>query len=251
MNAAAKFNWGLPAQGSTYAPAIDWGIGLIHWVMVGMFLLWGSFMLYCLIRFRRQPGVSAVYAEPGHLTAMIPDIAVVIFELTLIGVYGLPQWGIMKQHVPAEAECTVVRVIAEQFAWNVHYAGPDGKFGRTDPALAGMNNPIGLDRSDPAAKDDVFAMNEVHAPLGKKVLIYLSSKDVIHDFFVPEFRMKQDAVPGLRIPLWFEPSAAGAYEIGCAQLCGIAHYAMRGDFVVQTQKEFDAWIKAQARLDAI
>ena len=251
MSVAAKFNWGLPAQASTYAPAIDWGIGLIHWVMVAMFVLWGSFMLYCLIRYRSAASRRAEYAEPGHLTSMIPDVAVVIFELVLIAVYGLPHWAEMKQHLPAEADCTVVHVVAEQFAWNVHYAGPDGKFGRTDPALVGMNNPIGLDRSDPLAKDDVFAMNEVHAPLGKMVLIYLTSKDVIHDFFVPEFRMKQDIVPGLRIPLWFEPTAAGAYEIGCAQLCGIAHYAMRGDFVVETPAQFTAWLKAQAKLDAI
>lgn len=251
MHAVASFNWGLPPQASTYAPAIDWGIGLIHWVMVGMFLLWGSFMAYCLLAFRRRPGVAAVYAEPSHTTALIPDVAVVIFELTLIAVYGLPRWAEMKQHVPLEADCTVVHVVAEQFAWNVHYPGADGKFGRTNPSLVGMNNPIGLDRSDPAAKDDVFAMNEVHAPLGKKVLIYLTSKDVIHDFFVPEFRMKQDAVPGLRIPLWFEPTAVGTYEIGCAQLCGIAHYAMRGDFVVQTPKDYAAWLKAQAKRDAI
>lgn len=251
MHALASFNWGLPAQASTYAPAIDWGIGLIHWVMLLMFALWGGFMLWCLIRFRRAPGVPAVYAEMSHTTAMIPDIAVVIFEITLIAVYGLPRWTEMKQHVPADADCAVVRVVAEQFAWNVQYAGPDGKFGRTDAAMATMNNPLGLDRADPAAKDDIFAMNEVHAPLGKKVLIYLTSKDVIHDFFVPEFRMKQDVVPGLRIPLWFEPTAAGTYEIGCAQLCGIAHYAMRGDFVVETPKEFNAWLKAQAKLDAI
>jgi len=87
MHAVASFNWGLPPQASTYAPAIDWGIGLIHWVMVAMFLLWGSFMVFCLLRYRRQPGIAAVYAEPSHTTALIPDIAVVIFELTLIAVY--------------------------------------------------------------------------------------------------------------------------------------------------------------------
>ncbi len=129
----------------------------------------------------------------------------------------------------------------------MHYAGPDGKFGRTMPSLMNMNNPIGLDATDPAAADDVVTQNEIHAPLGKPVLVYLTSKDVIHSFFIPEFRMKTDAVPGLRVPLWFEPTKAGQYEIGCAQLCGIAHYAMRGDFFVLEPKAYDAWLKAQVK----
>lgn len=247
MSSFLSFTWGLPPQASTAAPAIDFGIGLLHWVMLVMFLVWGSFMAWCLVAYRARPGHRAQYAEPNHLTAIIPDALVVVFEVVFIFAYALPQWAVFKQRPPREAEATVIRVVAEQFAWNVHYAGRDGAFGRTATALVDMNNPLGLDHDDPAAADDVTAVNEVHAPLGKPVLLYLTSKDVIHSFFVPEFRVKQDAVPGLRLPLWFEPTVPGTYEIGCAQLCGIAHYAMRGDFTVDDPKAFDAWLKARAK----
>ncbi len=244
MQGSGAFNWGLPASMSTEAPVIDYGIGLIHWAMIVMFVVWGSFMTWCLIRFRSRPGHRAEYAEPSHATALIPDLLVVVFEVALIIGYGIPRWNEYRRHKPDESQATVIRIVAEQFAWNAHYAGPDGKFGRTAANLMTMNNPVGLDRTDPAAADDVTSANEIAAPLGKTVLLYLHSKDVIHSFFVPEFRMKADTVPGLRVPLWFNPTTPGSYEIGCAQLCGIAHYAMRGDFLVLEPKKFDAWLKA-------
>lgn len=247
MQPGSAFNWGLPASASLEAPVIDFGIGVIHWAMVIMFIVWGSFMTWALIKFRARPGHRADPRDPSHATALIPDVLVVIFEVALIIGYGIPRWNEYRRHKPAEESATVIRIVAEQFAWNAHYAGPDGKFGRTAATLVTMNNPIGLDHTDPAAADDITSINEVAAPLGKTVLLYLHSKDVIHSFFVPAFRMKADTVPGLRVPLWFNPTAVGDYEIGCAQLCGIAHYAMRGDFKVLEPRAFDAWLKAQAK----
>ena len=136
--------------------------------------------------------------------------------------------------------------VAEQFGWNIQYPGPDGQFGRKSFEFIDSSNVLGLDPEDPAGKDDVVTLNQLYIPTGKPTLVYLSSKDVIHSFFIPEFRIKQDATPGMKVSMWFEPNRVGKYEIGCAQLCGIGHATMRGDVEVQTPEDFDAWLKRQA-----
>lgn len=240
-------NWGLPPAASTYAGEIDFGIKLIHWAMLFIFVLWGVFFAYLLVRYRRRPGVPAQRdQEHSVLKSLAPDIAVMVFEIALIALYALPVWSRIKVAFPDPASAHLVDIISEQFAWNAHYPGPDGKFGRRNPKLLHFSNPIGLDPADPAAADDVVSANEVHMPLGKPTLIRLTSKDVIHSFFVPEFRIKQDAVPGMEIPVWVEPTKAGTYEISCAQLCGFAHSLMRGDVMVHTPEDYAAWVKAQA-----
>ena len=156
---------------------------------------------------------------------------------------------------PRRAKRWSFEVTGEQFAWNVHYAGPDGVFGRTDIKLIDLqSNPLGLDRSDPAAKDDVTTVNQLYLPVNKPIIVRLRSKDVIHSFGVPEFRVKQDAVPGLTIPIWFVPNVTTAemrtrtgnpefqYQIACAQLCGLGHARMRGFVTVQTAEEFQKWM---------
>lgn len=243
-----NYGWLLPVAASTYAKDIDWGIWVIHVAMIAIFILWGIFFTYLLVKYRARPGVAAQREDKhaGHLKSLAPDIAVMIFEIGLIFFYAIPVWSRVKLEFPRPEESNQVDVIAEQFAWNVHYPGADGKFGRRSPDLVHFNNPIGLDRDDPAAQDDIVGANELHMPLGKPTLIRLSSKDVIHSFFVPEFRLKQDAMPGMTIPVWVEPSLAGKFEISCAQLCGFAHSLMRADVFVHTPEEFDAWAKAHA-----
>jgi cytochrome c oxidase subunit 2 len=139
-------------------------------------------------------------------------------------------------------------VVAEQFAWNVHYPGADGEFGRTDAKLVNPDNPIGLDRNDPSGKDDITTINRLNLPVGKPVIVFLSSKDVVHSFGLPQMRVKQDAVPGIVQPVWFTPTATGRWDIACSQLCGIAHYRMKGIYTVQTQAQYDAWLKEEAAL---
>ena len=169
--------------------------------------------------------------------------------------FRIPLWAARVDHRPSESEALVVQVTAEQFAWNAHYAGPDGVFGRTDIKLLDLqSNPLGLDRTDPAAKDDVTTLNQIYLPANKPVIVKLRSKDVIHSFGVPELRVKQDAVPGLTIPIWFVPNVTTAemraqtgnpefqYEIACAQLCGLGHFRMRGFVTVQTAEEFQKWM---------
>lgn len=240
------FNWGLPEAASTFAPEIDFGIGLIHWAMVLIFILWGIFFTYLLIRYRRQEGVPAERKHEGVLKSLVPDAIVLAFEICLIAFYAIPGWGRIKLNFPKPEDSNLVNVVAEQFAWNIQYPGPDGKFGRGDAKFIDSANVLGLDPEDPDGKDDIVTLNELHVPLGKPTLIRLTSKDVIHSFFVPAFRIKQDAVPGMNISMWFEPSRAGKYEIGCSQLCGIGHANMRGDVEAQSPEEFKAWLGSQS-----
>jgi cytochrome c oxidase subunit 2 len=149
-------------------------------------------------------------------------------------------------------------VVGEQFAWNVHYPGPDGEFGRTDPTLVDQQtNPLGIDRSDPAAQDDLTTINQLHLPVNRPAIVHLSSKDVIHSFMLNEFRVKQDAVPGIDIPAHFTPTVTTDemrerlgdpkfnYEIACAQLCGLGHFRMRGFVHIDTPEEYQAWLASQ------
>jgi cytochrome c oxidase subunit 2 len=138
-------------------------------------------------------------------------------------------------------------LIGEQFAWNVHYPGPDGKFGRTDIAKVTADNPLGLDRADAAAKDDITTINQLYLPVNRTVLIQLSSKDVIHSLGLIEMRVKQDAIPGMTMPVWFVPTRVGEYEIACSQLCGLGHFRMRGFVTIQSDADFRKWFDDQQR----
>ena len=140
-----------------------------------------------------------------------------------------------------------MRVVAEQFAWNVHYPGKDGKFGKASISLIDAENPLGLDRNDPDAKDDIITLNQLNIPVNKPVIVYLTSKDVIHSFTLYEMRVKQDAIPGMDIPVWFVPTRVGEYEITCSQLCGLGHYRMRGFVNVKSTADFATWMAEQVK----
>ena len=211
------------------------------------FVLWGAFFVWCLVRYRKREGVPAAYSKGRRWFLWIPLLGVFAAEIWLIFFVGVPTWSTLMEKLPATEQAVVVEVVAEQYAWNVHYPGPDGRFGKREASLIGPANPLGLDEADPAARDDAVSLNELHAPLGKRVLVHLTSKDVIHSFFVPEFRIKRDAVPGMRVSLWFEPIRMGRFEMVCAQLCGLGHYRMRGDLFVESQEEFDAWLREQSQ----
>jgi cytochrome c oxidase subunit 2 len=137
-------------------------------------------------------------------------------------------------------------VTGRQFFWVVRYPGPDGLFGRTAPDLITTENTLGLDKADGAAADDVVLLNELHLPAGRPARVLLRSTDVIHSFFVPEMRVKQNAVPGMNIAVWFTPTRPGQYEIACNQICGLGHYRMRGFLHVEERAAFEAWLREQA-----
>jgi cytochrome c oxidase subunit 2 len=253
-------NWlGLPELASAHGGEIDRIIQVIHVLMVVMFVGWGALFAYMLIRFRRKAHPQAVY---GGLASKAPKVAewgVVVAEVVLLVGFSIPLWSQRVDDFPPEDEALEVRVVAEQFTWNSHYAGNDGIFGRTDAKHIDVeSNPLGLDSADPHGKDDVTLVGLLHLPVDRPVIVHLSSKDVIHSFMLNEFRAKQDAVPGLSIPLWFVPTVTTAemrerlgnpkfdYEIACAQLCGIGHAKMRGFLTVHTAAEFDSWLTQES-----
>jgi cytochrome c oxidase subunit 2 len=135
-----------------------------------------------------------------------------------------------------------VRITGEQFAWNIHYPGPDHVFGRTRLDLISASNPVGIDRDDPAAVDDVGLLNILTVPVDRTVVIHLTSRDVIHSFTLNTMRVKQDAVPGMTARVWFTPTMTGDWEISCSQLCGLGHYRMRGELHVVTQEAWTRWL---------
>jgi cytochrome c oxidase subunit 2 len=246
---------GLPALAAANGAQIDGLIGWTHIFMLILFVGWGGFFVYCLIRFRRSRQPVANYTGVRSHASNYGEVAVAVVEAILLVGFSIPLWAARVDHMPSESEALVVEVTGEQFAWNIHYAGPDGKFGRTNIKLLDLqSNPLGLDRDDPAAKDDVTTLNQLYLPVNKPIIVRLRSKDVIHSFGVPEFRVKQDAVPGLTIPIWFVPNVTTAdmrtrmansefqYEIACAQLCGLGHAKMRGFVTVVTAEEFQKWL---------
>ena len=207
------------------------------------------------MRFRKSRHPVANYTGVNSHASNYFEIAVAVVEAILLFAFAIPLWAARVDHMPSASEALVVQVTAEQFAWNVHYAGPDGVFGRTDIKLLDLqSNPLGLDRDDPDGKDDVTTLNQMYLPVNKPIIVRLRSKDVIHSFGVPEFRVKQDAIPGLTIPIWFVPDVTTAemrtrtgnaefqYEIACAQLCGLGHARMRGFVTVQSAEEFPKWL---------
>jgi len=250
-------NWlGLPALASTHGGQIDGMIGWVHLFMLILFVGWGGFFTYALVRFRRSRHPVANYAGVKSHTSSYLEVGVAVVEAILLFGFAIPLWAARVDIMPSESEALVVQVTGEQFAWNMHYAGPDQVFGRTDIKLLDLqSNPLGLDRSDPAAKDDITTVNQLFLPVNRPIIVRLRSKDMIHSFGVPEFRVKQDAIPGLTIPIWFIPNVTTAemrtrtgnpefeYEIACAQLCGLGHYRMRGFVTVQTAEEFQKWME--------
>jgi len=237
---------GLPVAAAQHAPDVDSLISVVHWLMLVLFVGWGAFFVFVLFRFRKGANPRADYhGAKGKISKML-EIAIVVVEAVLLIFFAIPAWAKRVSNFPPESGATVVRVVGEQFAWNIHYPGADGKFGRTDVSLMAADNPLGLDRSDPAAKDDVTTINQLTLPVDKPVLVHLSSKDVIHSFGLYEMRVKQDAVPGLDMPVWFIPNRIGDYEITCSQLCGLGHYRMRGFVNVKSQADYQAFLAENA-----
>ena len=240
--------FGLPPVGSAHGHEIDFMIYLVHALMLVLFVGWAIYFVTVLFKFNRWANPKANYhGTHSHVSSYI-ETAVAIIEIILLVGFSIPFWAKQVDALPDRADRIEVRIIAEQFAWNIHYPGKDGIFGKTDYKFYDKQaNPLGLDSSDPAAKDDVITLNQFHIPIGRPVLIHLSSKDVIHSMALPIMRVKQDAIPGMTIPVWFTPTMTGNFEIGCAQLCGLGHYRMKGFLVVQTPEEYDAWLSEQSQ----
>jgi len=212
---------GLLPQASTFGPAVD-SLFMMVLIVTGVaFVLVEGLLVYFLIRYRHRPGQKAAYIHGNHRVELAWTI-IPGFMLFFLALYQRGTWATMKQQLPDESKSVLVAVSAKQFEWHATYAGADGR----------------LDTAD----DVVAPINILHVPLNQPVIVRLTAQDVIHSFFIPAFRLKQDAVPGMTIRLWFQATQTGEYELACAELCGLGHYRMRGHVTVDSPDDFKAWL---------
>ena len=237
---------GLPVLASTHGKDVDNLIIYVHWLMIVLFVGWFAYFVYTLFRFHRSRNPKADYiGVKGHASNYIEGAVALIEGVLLIGV-AIPLWAKAADKFPPENQSTVIQIVGQQFNWSARYPGKDGKFGKQDMRLVTAENIFGVDPKDENGKDDAQVMHEVHVVVNKPVICYISSRDVIHSFKIIAMRVTQDAIPGLRIPIWFVPTKEGRYQINCAQLCGNSHSAMTaGTLVVESQADFDKWVASK------
>ena len=218
-------NW-FPENVSTFGADVDGIFWFIFYIVTVWFLITEGLILYFIIRYRRKPGQKSVYATGNtwaQLAWVLAPMAIVVVLDFFIDIRSADVWAKVKlQRPPTDF---VVQGIGKQFNWQFVYPGPDGKFG---------------------TEDDITTDNELHIPVNKPIHVILMSKDVIHSFFLPHFRLKQDAMPGRQIPVWFEATKTGSFEIPCAELCGFGHSGMKGLLVVHTPEEYEKWRKEKS-----
>jgi cytochrome c oxidase subunit 2 len=232
---------GITPNASQHGFAIDSMLEMLHWFMLILFVGWASFYFYTLWRFQAKKNPRASYVgTTSHLPTKLEG-GVLVLEVVLLMSFAAPIWANRVDEFPTGPDVTHLRAVGQQFQWDFQYTGADGKFGRRDIKLVSPSNQLGLDQSDPAAADDLTAVNEMHLPVNKPCIVDVMSKDVIHDFCIPNMRVAQDAIPGAIIPMWFVPVKTGTYEIVCAQLCGNQHSAMRGTLVVDSEADYKKW----------
>lgn len=231
------------AQGVDVDRQMNFTLGIAGVAFVLAHILLGLF----LWRFGgKRSGPALYWHENRRLEITWTVVTAVVF--VGLGLQGSRIWAREYLTEPS-ANAMTVEVTGQQFAWNFRYPGPDGKFGRTRPDKVddSEGNYIGLDDSDPAGNDDITIQNIVAVPVNRPILLIVRSRDVLHSFFVPVLRFKQDAVPGMGIPVHFTATKIGEYEVACAELCGMQHYKMRARFLVMSDADFAAWLKARSQ----
>jgi cytochrome c oxidase subunit 2 len=222
-------SWMLPHGSSTFAREVD-GIYYLILVITGIaFVVVELGLVWFLIKYRARPGRPAHYTH-GSNKAEIIWTSITAVTVVILGLISAPIWNEIKGRDSVPPNAFPIRVHVKQFEWNFIYPGPDGKLG---------------------TPDDFTRRNQLHVPVGRPVVVELESEDVIHSFFIPAFRIKQDAVPGMHIRAWFQATEAGVYELGCAELCGLGHYKMRAVVTALSPEEYERWLAAQASTVAL
>jgi cytochrome c oxidase subunit 2 len=227
--------------------ASNWGyiddtITLTFWITGVVFVAVVLFTAYCVWRFKYRPEARSQYKPEDH------KLEWWLTGLTSVGVAGMliPGLFVWNQFVTVPDNATEVEVFAKQWSWAYRLPGKDGKLGTSNVRLINDDNPFGVDPKDPNGQDDVLIDGEdLHLPLNKPVKVLLRSIDVLHDFYVPEFRAKMDMVPGAVTYFWFEPIRAGTFDVLCFELCGVGHHAMRSQVVVESEASYGAWLAKQ------
>src|SRR6185312_15591738 len=228
--------------------ASNWGyidntLVITFWITGAVFSAVVLFMAYCVYRFRHQEGRRAAYEpESRKLESWLTVV-------TAVGVAALlaPGLFVWSRFVTVPKNATEIEVVAQQWQWSFRLPGADGKLGTSNARFVNSDNPLGIDPDDPNGKDDVVVVAaDLHLPIDKPVKVLLRSIDVVHDFYVPEFRAKMDMVPGTVTYFWFTPTRTGSFEVLCAELCGIGHAFMRGGVDVDTEQDYQAWLQQQS-----
>jgi cytochrome c oxidase subunit 2 len=227
--------------------AADWGsidftINVTFWVTGFVFIAVNLFLAYCVYKFRKKDGHKAVYEPENH------KLEVWLSGITTVGVVLMlaPGLFVWAAFVTVPEDATEYEVMGQQWQWAFRYPGADGQLGYAETALVTETNPFGINLEDPRGQDDIIVSDPVmHLPVNKPVKALLRSNDVLHNYTVPQFRVKMDLVPGLVSFLWFNPNKEGRYDILCQELCGIGHFIMRGSIVIESQQDYDAWLATQ------
>lgn len=221
---------------------IDFTIDVTFWVTGFVFVAVNAFLVYCIYKYRHRPGHKADY-DPENTR-----LEVILTSITTVGVIAMLAPGLFAWadfvNVPEGAR--QVEAMGKQWHWSYRFPGEDGEFGDVSIRYASVDNPFGMDPEDPAGQDDVLVMDPIlHLPVGEDAHVLLRSTDVLHNFTVPQFRVKMDLVPGMVTYQWFRPTQVGTYEVLCEEHCGVGHFAMRSKVVVEESADFDAWLDAQ------
>ena len=225
-------NWG----------AFDQTIIISLWVTGVAFVLVSGFIIYCVIKFPYREGHKSEY-EPENTKLELWLTVITTIGVVILLAPGLIAWN---DYVSLPDEGVEVEGVGQQWVWSYRFPGEDGVYGNTSGRLFSSKNTFGIDPNDPSGLDDVLIRRaEVHLPINENIIFQLRSKDVLHDFYIPQFRAKMDAVPGQQSNLWFKPTILGTYEIACAEYCGTGHFAMRGLITVDTKEDFQTWLEQQ------
>lgn len=221
---------------------IDHTIVITFWITGSVFVAIILFMAYCVARFYHRKGGKAAYEPENKKLEWWLTIG------TGVGVAAMlaPGLFVWNEFVRVPKDATEIEIVGQQWQWAYRLPGKDGRLGTSDIRRVSPDNPTGLNPDDPNGQDDVVIVgDDLHLPIGKPIKVLLRSLDVLHDFYVPEFRAKMDMVPGTVTYFWFTPTRTGTFEVLCAELCGVGHYAMRGRVVVAEEPEYQAWLQQQ------
>lgn len=227
--------------------ASNWGymdttINITFWITGVVYVAILLFVAYCVFRFRHREGIKAAYEPENNKLELWLTVGTAVCVAAMLAP-GLIVW---YDFVTVPKDATNVEVVGQQWSWNYRLPGKDGVLGKSDTRNVSSDNPLGIDSNDPHGQDDVvIEADALHLPIGKPVKMLLRSLDVLHDFYVPQFRAKMDIVPGMVTYFWFVPTRTGTYEVLCAELCGVGHHTMRGTVIVDDESAYQAWLKEQ------
>jgi cytochrome c oxidase subunit 2 len=227
---------------------IDHTLVITFWITGAVFVAVVLFVAYCVWRFRYQPGRRAAY-EPENRrleSGLAVGTAVGVFAMLAPGLF------VWHQFITVPPEATEIEVVGQQWLWSFRLPGADGRLGRAETRDVTPDNALGIDRADADGLDDiVIEGGELHLPIGKPVKVLLRSVDVLHNFYVPEFRAKMDMIPGMVTYFWLTPTRTGTFDVLCAELCGVGHPMMRGTVVVDTEADYQTWLAEQSTFEQL